>query len=97
MQIPSVLPKRPPSAERARSMWRRREAGRTTLTAQVSHTIEARGTRRFRCFCPIHATRMRLKFCGDRSSDVLIAQYLLHAGGWSVERMLIGVRPEFFF
>ena len=34
---------------------------------------------------------------GNPSSDVLIAQCLLHAGGWSVKRMLIGVRPEFLF
>jgi hypothetical protein len=27
-------------------MWRRRAAGRTTLTARPSHTIEARGTLR---------------------------------------------------
>ena len=31
-------------AKRARSMWRRRAAGRTTLTARASHIIEARGT-----------------------------------------------------
>jgi hypothetical protein len=44
MQIPSVIPKRPPLAKRAQSMWRRRAKGRTTLTARVSHIIEARGT-----------------------------------------------------
>src|SRR5579863_6616662 len=44
MQTPSVIPKCHPMAKRTRSRWRRRAAGRTTLTAGASHIMEARGT-----------------------------------------------------
>ena len=59
--------------------------------------LQARATRRFRCFLSPPCDLNAIDIEENPSSEVLIAQGLLYAGGWSVERMLIGVRPEFLF